>query len=55
MAMMRGKQNRQRYQHQRGNQPTAPPSIFGLRGQLEGLETPFEPPDRVVIGTRCTN
>jgi hypothetical protein len=60
MAMMCGNQNRKRKQHQRGNQPAPPPSILGLRRQLEGLEAPLKPTNRLVTrtwGTRtwCTN
>src|SRR5579872_2914321 len=49
MAVMAGDKNRQRDQHQRGDQTAAPPSIFAARRVFEVLEAPFEAPDSVVI------
>src|SRR6202162_5130781 len=49
MAAMARYQDRKRDQHQRGDQPSTPPSIFALRRVFKVLDAPFEAPDRVVI------
>jgi hypothetical protein len=51
-TMMCGAENRQRDQHQGGNQPAAPPSILLLRRQFEAFDAPFEPPNRIAIAIR---